>query len=120
MAILSVGFPLAFQIISQSPAPQQSPGMTVLGIVLMFAVFFFLIILPQSRKAKKQAQYLSQLKKGDAVVTQGGLYGRITGLTDKVATLEIASKVMIRVDRSSIVGPDPFAGAASADEGAAS
>jgi len=83
----------------------------------MFAVFFFLIILPQGRKAKKHAQYLSQLKKGDAVVTQGGLYGRIVGLTEKVASLEVASKVSIRVDRTSIVGPDPFAGAATQDGG---
>lgn len=100
-------------------APAGAGGsalMNSLGIVLMFAVFFFLIILPQSRKAKKHAQFLAELKKGDAVVTQGGIYGRIHGLAEKVVTLEIAPKTHIRVDRQSIVGKDPFATASQASE----
>lgn len=83
--------------------------MPIIGMVLMIAVFFFLVIWPQSRKAKKHAEFLSKLEKGDSVVTQGGLYGRISGITDKVITLEIANKVLIRVDRQSIAGKDPYA-----------
>lgn len=97
--------------------PAQSPGMSMIGIVLMLAVFFFLVIWPQSRKAKKHAQFLSQLKKGDAVVTQGGLYGKIAGITEKVVTLEVGNKVTIRVDRQSIAGMDPYG--ATANEGSA-
>ena len=95
-----------------------SPWSSMIGILLMFAVFFFLIILPQGRKVKKQQQFLASLKKGDAVVTQGGLYGRIVGIADKVITLEISPKVTVRVDRQSISGIDPFAGPQS-DSGAA-
>ena len=85
----------------------------MIGILLMLAVFFFLVIWPQSRKAKKQAEFLSKLQKGDAVVTMGGLYGRISGLTEKVVTLEVSNKVLVRVDRQSIAGLDPYAGQAT-------
>ena len=112
--------PLYAQTTQTAPAATQaqSPGMSMVGVVLMLAVFFFLVIWPQSRKAKKHAEFLSKLEKGDAVVTQGGVYGRITGLTDKVVTLEIANKVSIRVDRQSIAGKDPFASATATEAGA--
>lgn len=93
-------------------APQAKGDWSpLLGILLMFGVFFFLIILPQSRRAKKQAQFLAALQKGDAVVTASGLYGRIVGVADKVLTLEIAPGVKVRVDRQSIAGRDEFAAA---------
>ncbi len=97
---------------TSAPAPGAAgpnPMSNIIGIVLMFGVFFFLIIWPQMRRAKKQSQFLLGLKKGDAVVTQGGVFGRITGITDKVVTLEIATKVFVRVDRQSISGLDPYA-----------
>ena len=75
-----------------------------LPLILMFVVFYFLLIWPQQKKAKAHRQVLSNLKKGDEVVTSGGLYGTITGITDTVVTLEIAEKVRIKVSRSSIAG----------------
>jgi preprotein translocase subunit YajC len=75
-----------------------------LPLILMFVVFYFLLIWPQQKKAKTHRQVLSNLRKGDEVVTSGGLYGTITGLTDTVVTLEIAEKVRIKVARSSIAG----------------
>jgi len=75
-----------------------------LPLILMFVVFYFLLIWPQQKKAKTHRQVLSTLKKGDEVVTSGGLYGTITGLTDTVVTLEIAEKVRIKVARNSIAG----------------
>jgi len=103
-------------LIAQEAAPAPQGGMNSLfGILLMIIVFFALVIWPQSRKAKKHAEFINSLKKGDAVVTQGGLYGRVSGIAEKVVTLEIASKVFIRVDRQSIAGLDPFAGASSTE-----
>ncbi|MGA0164195.1 MAG: preprotein translocase subunit YajC [Bdellovibrionota bacterium] len=91
----------------QAPAAEAPNAFSpLIGIVLMLAVFFFLIILPQSRKAKKQAQFLSSLEKGDEVVTVSGLYGKIYGLTERIVTLEIAPNVRIRVDRNSIASKD--------------
>jgi preprotein translocase subunit YajC len=75
-----------------------------LPLILMFVVFYFLLIWPQQKKAKAHRAVLANLKKGDEVVTSGGLYGTITGITDTVVTLEITEKVRIKVSRSSIAG----------------
>jgi preprotein translocase subunit YajC len=70
----------------------------------MFAIFYFLLIRPQQKKQKQHRQLLGDLKKGDRVITSGGLYGRITGLTDTVVTLEISEKVRVKVGRANIAG----------------
>jgi len=99
-------FPSLILAADPAPAAAKAKGdwSPMLGILLMFAVFFFLIIMPQSRKAKKQAAFLSSLKRGDDVVTSAGIYGRIYGITDRVVTLEVANNVRIRVDRQTIAG----------------
>jgi len=69
-------------------------GMAFIGqflpLILIFFVFYFLLIRPQQKKAKEHQAYLANLKRGDRVITGGGIYGQITGLTDNVVTLEIA------------------------------
>lgn len=72
-------------------------------LILIFVVFYFLLIRPQQKKAKEHQAFLGSLKKGDEVVTSGGIYGRITGLTDAVATLEVADGVRIKINRASIL-----------------
>ena len=73
-------------------------------LILMFVIFYFLLIRPQQKRSKKHKETLSSLRKGDNVVTNGGLHGRITGLTDTIVTLEIADKVRVKVSRSAIAG----------------
>ena len=92
-------------------APQKEGWNPLVGILLMLAVFFFLIILPQSRKAKKQTQFLTSLQKGDDVLTQSGLYGKIYGLADRIVTLEVAPNVRVRIDRQSISSKTDASGA---------
>jgi len=75
-----------------------------LPLILMFVVFYFLLIWPQQKKSKAHRALLSNLKKGDEVVTSAGIYGTITGITDTVVTLEVAEKVRLKVSRSSIAG----------------
>jgi preprotein translocase subunit YajC len=75
-----------------------------LPLILMFAIFYFLLIRPQQKKAKQHKQLLSALKKGDRVVSSGGLHGVVTGLTDDVVTMEIAPKIRVKVSRGSIAG----------------
>jgi preprotein translocase subunit YajC len=70
----------------------------------MFAIFYFLLIRPQQKKAKQHKELLGSLKKGDRVVSSGGLHGLITGLTDDAVTMEIAPKVRVKVARGSIAG----------------
>lgn len=75
-----------------------------LPLIIIFAIFYFLLIRPQQKKAKQHKQILSALKKGDRVVSSGGLHGVITGLTDDVVTMEISPKVRVKVSRASIAG----------------
>jgi preprotein translocase subunit YajC len=81
--------------------------MGFLPMILIFAVFYFLVIRPQQKKAKEHRQLLDNLKKGDSVITQGGLFGKITGVSDQIITLEIADKVRVRVSRGHIAGIAP-------------
>jgi preprotein translocase subunit YajC len=78
--------------------------MGFLPMVLILGVFYFLLIRPQQKKAKEHRELLENLKRGDAVITQGGLYGKIANISDQVVTLEIADKVRVRVSRGSIAG----------------
>jgi len=73
-------------------------------LILMFAIFYFLLIRPQQKKAKAHKAMLSAVKKGDRVVSSGGLHGVITGLSDEVVTMEIAPKIRVKVSRGSIAG----------------
>ncbi len=73
-------------------------------LILMFAIFYFLLIRPQQKKAKQHRELLGALKKGDRVVSSGSLHGVITGLSDDIITMEIAPKVRVKVSRSAISG----------------
>jgi preprotein translocase subunit YajC len=71
-------------------------------LILLFGIFYFLLIRPQQKRQREQKDLLASLRKGDQVITAGGLYGKITGLTDSVVTLEITEKVRVKVARSQI------------------
>jgi preprotein translocase subunit YajC len=73
-------------------------------IILMFVIFYFLLIRPQQKKAKEHQNMVNSLKKGDRVITSGGIYGEITSLDDNTVTVEIADKVRVKVTRPSIAG----------------
>jgi len=80
-----------------------SGGITgLLPIVAMVAIFYFLIIRPQQKQTKKLAEMRSSLKKGDRVVTSGGIHGVITNLKNDVVTVRIADAVKIDVDRNAL------------------
>jgi len=86
-------------------AEGQGGGFTAfIPLILMFGIFYFLLIRPQQKKAKQHKELLSTLKKGDSVVSSGGLHGVITGLTDDAVVMEIAPKVRVKVARGSIAG----------------
>lgn len=83
-------------------AGQQSPVAAFAPLVIIFVIFYFLLIRPQQKRAKEQKAMLDNLKKGDKVITTGGIYGLIDGLTDKVVTVKIAENVKIKVSRSAV------------------
>ncbi|MDY6853386.1 MAG: preprotein translocase subunit YajC [Thermodesulfobacteriota bacterium] len=77
---------------------------TFIPLILMFVIFYFLLIRPQQKRAKEHREVLANLKRGDTVITTGGIHGKITGLTDTIVTLEIADKVRVKVSRNQISG----------------
>ena len=72
--------------------------------LIVVGVMYFLVIRPQSKKAKPQALLISQLKRGDEVVTNGGLIGRISGIKDDEITLQVQEGVRFRVLRTAVTG----------------
>ena len=82
--------------------PPQAAWMQFVPFVVIIGVFYFFLIRPQAKKQKETQSFLSALKVGDQVITQSGILGRITALTDQLSTLEIANAVQIKVMRSQI------------------
>jgi preprotein translocase subunit YajC len=101
----------AEQAAPAAPAASQAPSgplalianpMTML--FLIFIIFYFLLIRPQQKKAKEQAEMLKKITRGDKVITTGGIYGTVMAETDAVLTLQVDEKVKIRVARNAIAG----------------
>jgi preprotein translocase subunit YajC len=90
-----------------APQGQGDPLMSFLPLVLIFIVFYFLLIRPQSKKAKEHKQMVEALAKGDEVVTNGGLLGRITKIGENFIELEVAEGTSVRVQRNAIANLMP-------------
>ena len=76
--------------------------MSFLPLIVIFAVFYFMLIRPQMKRSKEHRQLVSQLSKGDEVVTNGGLLGRITDVSESFITLEVADNVQIKLQRQAV------------------
>lgn len=88
------------------PAP-ASPLMSLLPLIVLFVVFWFLLLRPQMKKAKEHRELVAKLQKGDEVLTSGGLAGRIEDLGESFVTVEVAEKVNIKVQRGAITAVLP-------------
>lgn len=75
---------------------------SALPFVVMMVIFYFLFYRPQKKEQKKRQDLLSSLKKGDRIITVGGIYGTITALSEKTVTLKVAEKVEIDMSRSAV------------------
>jgi len=102
-------FPFVREAFAMGPAPQGGDTVGMLmqfaPIVLIFAIFYFLVLRPQQRKAKLHGEMLRALKKGDEVYTDGGIRGTVVNRVEEgqpEVTLEISPKVQIRVLRARI------------------
>ncbi|MDH3980679.1 MAG: preprotein translocase subunit YajC [Gammaproteobacteria bacterium] len=90
-----------------APAGQGDPLMSFLPLIFIFIVFYFLLIRPQSKKAKEHKQMVEALAKGDEVVTNGGLLGRITKVGDNFVELEVADGTSVKVQRQAVANLMP-------------
>jgi preprotein translocase subunit YajC len=90
---------------AQAATPAQPNAMaSLIPFALIFVVFYFFMIKPQKKKMEQEKSFLDALKKGDEVYTKAGIIGTVSGLTDKVVTLEIAEGVKIKVIKSQVGG----------------
>lgn len=88
-----------------APAGQEGGSGLVANIVLfgsIILIFYFMIIRPQQKRAKERQQMVESMKKGDKIITAGGIHGTIVGVEDKIVLVQIADNVKIKVERSTI------------------
>jgi preprotein translocase subunit YajC len=71
----------------------------------MFAIIYFLMIRPQQKKMKEHRSFVDSLKKGDMVLTAGGIHGKVTSIDENVVTLEVATGVLIKINKGHLAGP---------------
>ncbi|MGE4299484.1 MAG: preprotein translocase subunit YajC [Desulfovibrionaceae bacterium] len=100
-----------FESLAHAMAPGAAGGggqggafAAFMPLILMFAIFYFLLIRPQQKKQKLHKQMLTELGRGDYILTSGGLYGRITGASEEVLTVELAEGLEIKVNRNFVSG----------------
>ncbi len=94
------------QIIAMAPAQQGQGGGEIYSTLIMFAliigIFYLMIIRPQQKRTKEREALLSQIKKGDKVITAGGVHAKVIAVEDKTMLIEIAENVKVKIERSSI------------------
>ncbi len=88
---------------AQGGNQQQNPMMSLLFLVLIIVIFYWFMIKPQVKRQKELKNYRSSLKKGDRVITTGGIYGKINDVKENAVIIEIADNIRIKVDKSAIV-----------------
>ena len=97
--------PILMSMVQAAPAGQNGTAGLLIGILpwlLIFAIFYILMIRPQQRRVKEHQDAIAAVKKGDDVITGGGIRGRVTKVSDDEAEVEIAQGVKIRVVKSTI------------------
>jgi preprotein translocase subunit YajC len=86
----------------QGGAPAGGGASGIIMMVVIFAIFYFILIRPQQKKMKEHKKMVAELKKGDRIVTAGGIYGTVENTTTETLTVKIAEGVKVKITRSSV------------------
>lgn len=93
--------------IMMTPPPQngekQNPFSMIIMLALIMLVFYFFMIRPNSKRQKELRNFRDALKKGDKIVTTGGIYGKIAGITDNIVTIDVGNDITMKVDKSAVL-----------------
>jgi preprotein translocase subunit YajC len=93
-------------LLAMAPPSGEGGGGGFISTIIMFGaiflIFYFMIIRPQQKKAKEREKLLSNLQKGDKIVTSGGIHGTIAGLDEKTALIQVSDNVKMKFERSAI------------------
>ncbi len=97
---------IAYAMAQGGAAGAQGAGgfASFIPLILMFVIFYFLLIRPQQKKSKEHRQMVDNVKKGDRIVTSGGIYGRVTAVSDTTLTVEISDRVRVKLNRANVAG----------------
>ena len=90
-------------ILMAQPQGDQNPLMSFLPLLLIIVVFYFFMIRPQMKKQKDLRSYREALQKGDKVITTGGIYGKVIGISDNSVLVEVDDNVKLKIDKSAIL-----------------
>jgi preprotein translocase subunit YajC len=91
---------------AQDAAPQGGL-MQFLPLIIIFVIFYFLLIRPQMKRAKEHRQLVAQLAVGEEIVTNGGLLGKITEVSESFITVEVAENIRVKVQKSAVASVMP-------------
>ena len=92
----------AFAMAGNAAQGQQGGYEGIIMLVVMFAIFYFLLIRPQQKRAKQHKELVTNLKPGDQIVTAGGIHGKIASVDETTVSIEVATGVKVKMNRSSI------------------
>ena len=87
-------------------APQQgksNPWSSLIPLLLIMVVFYFFLIRPQMKRQKDLKTFRESLKKGDRIITAGGIYGKINNISDNVITVDVGNNILLKVDKSAVL-----------------
>ena len=91
-------------VLLMAPAQEgKNPLMSFLPLILIIMVFYLFMIRPQMKKQKELRNFRSTLKKGDKIVTTGGIYGKVSDISDQFVTVEVAEKVKLKLDKNAVL-----------------
>ncbi len=98
---------MLYQMLLMAPPADGSSGggsmvSTLIMFGLIFVIFYFMIIRPQQKRAKERDKLLSEVQKGDKIVTSGGLHATVAGLEDKTVLLDVGNNVKMKFEKSAI------------------
>jgi preprotein translocase subunit YajC len=86
-----------------APQKGQSPWSSLIPLLLIMVVFYFFLIRPQMKRQKDLKNFREALKKGDHIITAGGIYGKINNISDNVITIDVGNNILLKVDKSAVL-----------------
>ena len=88
---------------SPQSGQQASPWSSLIPLLLIMVVFYFFLIRPQMKRQKELKNFRESLKKGDHIITAGGIYGKINNISDNVITIDVGNNIVLKVDKSAVL-----------------
>lgn len=97
-----MSFFISDAVAQAAPAPQGFDIASLLPLIILFVIFYFLLIRPQQKKAKEHKKLIGSLSKGDEIVTQGGILGKVTAVSEGYLTCKIADNVEVKLQSHAV------------------